>query len=231
MKLLLVEDETTLRTIIAKGLKRCNYSVDLAADGEKALELYEVYEYDMIVLDLNLPKIDGIEVLRQIRSKDNEIKILILSARTEIEDRIKGLDNGANDYLVKPFDFNELEARIRSLLRRSFIQNDVILTLGDIKVDTSQKFAAIHDTKLDLTKKEYSVLEYLMFNKNKVISTEQLIEHVWDSEVDLFSNSLKYHIHSLKKKIRSATANDDLIKNIRGQGYIISESKGDGNVK
>ncbi|GAA0852559.1 response regulator transcription factor [Paenibacillus glucanolyticus] len=231
MKLLLVEDETALRNIIAKGLRRCNYSVDLAADGEEALEFYEVYDYDLIVLDLNLPKIDGIEVLRRVRSNNNEIKILILSARTEIEDIIKGLDDGANDYLVKPFDFNELEARIRSLLRRSFIQNDVVLTLGDMKVNTAQKFAAIYDIKFDLTKKEYSILEYLMFNKNKVISPEQLIEHVWDSEVDSFSNSLKYHIYSLKKKIRAVSPNDEFIKNIRGQGYIISESKVDGNVK
>lgn len=226
MKLLLVEDEAMLLKIVTKGLKKCGYAVDNAIDGEQALELYEINEYDLIVLDLNLPKIDGIEVLEQIRKKDKEIKILILSARSEIEDKITGLDMGANDYLIKPFDFKELEVRIRSLLRRTFIQQDVVLIYENIKVDTSKKSVSIDDFTLDLTKKEYSILEYLMLNKNNIISSEKLIEHIWDSDVDLFSNSLKFHIHSLKKKLSAILGEKEIIKNIRGQGYIILESEG-----
>lgn len=225
MKLLLVEDEIMLSKIVAKGLKKCGYAVDIAKDGEEAIELYEINEYDLIVLDLNLPKIDGIDVLKEIRQKNNVIKILILSARSEIDDKIIGLDMGANDYLVKPFDFNELEARIRCLLRRSFIQNNVVITCENLSVDTAKKCAFTDNTIIDLTKKEYSILEYLILNKDKVISSEELIEHIWDSDVDLFSNSLKFHIYSLKKKLFSAIKNPDLIKNIRGQGYIMNSGE------
>lgn len=231
MKLLLVEDEKMLAKIVLKGLKKCGYAVDHAEDGEQAIEFYEVNQYDLLILDLNLPKVDGIDVLKYIREKDKETKVLILSARFEVEDRIIGLDTGANDYLVKPFDFNELEARIRCLLRRSFIDNDVILTFENIKVDTAKKYVLINDLVVDLTKKEYSILEYLISNKNKVISAEELMEHIWESDVDLFSNPLKFHIHSLKKKISSVLGEKEIIRNIRGQGYIISEEVGDRNVK
>lgn len=225
MKLLLVEDEIMLSKIVAKGLKKCGYAVDTACDGQEAIELYEINEYDLIILDLNLPKIDGIEVLKEIRQKNIDIKILILSARSEIDDRIIGLDTGANDYLVKPFDFNELEARIRCLLRRSFVQNNVIITCKNLSVDMAKKCAFTDNITIDLTKKEYSILEYLILNKDKVISSEQLIEHIWDSDVDLFSNSLKFHIHSLKKKLFSVIKNPELIKNIRGQGYIMDSGE------
>ncbi|SFA81485.1 response regulator transcription factor [Clostridium frigidicarnis] len=227
MKLLLVEDEIMLSNIICKGLKKCGYAIDLAFDGEEAIELFEINEYDLIILDLNLPKIDGIEVLSLIRQKNNEIKILILSARSEIDDKITGLDNGANDYLVKPFDFKELDARIRCLLRRSFIQNPTILNFENIKMDTSLKSVFIDEHLINLTKKEYSIFEYLMLNKNKVISSEELIEHIWDSDVDLFSNSLKFHIHSLKKKLSMILGEKEIIKNIRGQGYTILENQGE----
>ena len=162
----------------------------------------EVNEYDLMILDLNLPYLDGLDVLREIRKTNRAIKILILSARTEIEDRVLGLDLGANDYLIKPFDFLELEARIRTLLRWHFIQQPSVLECGGIILDTTAKTVWLSGQLVSLTKKEYAILEYLMAQKGKVISAEELIEHVWDSEVDLFSNSLKYHIHSLKKKLR-----------------------------
>lgn len=222
MKLLVVEDEEMLLNIIAKGLKRCGYAVDKAEDGEVALEMFEFNEYDLIILDLNLPKVDGMEVLREIRKKNSLVKVLILSARSEIEDRILGLDDGANDYLVKPFDFLELEARIRCLLRQQAIMQDSVIQIKDMLLDTKKKSVTIQQATLDLTKKEYAVLEYLVLNKNRIISAERIIEHVWDSDTDMFSNTFKFHMSSLKKKIAEVTS-QDLIRNVRGQGYIVED--------
>lgn len=223
MKLLLVEDEEELSAIIAKGLHKRGYAVDAAYDGEEALACYEINEYDLIILDLNLPKIDGLEVLRQIRAQDSKMKILVLSARSEIGDRVLGLDMGANDYLIKPFDFMELEARVRTLLRVTFAQLPSMLSCGALRLDTLSKTASAENIEFHLTKKEYAILEYLFLHQGCVISSEELIEHVWDSEADLFSNSLKYHIHSLKKKLGSADGCSELIANLRGQGYILKK--------
>lgn len=222
MKLLIVEDERTMQGIIAKGLKKVGYAIDSAYDGEEALELFSINEYDLVVLDLNLPKVDGMEVLRQIRLRNQEVKVLILSARSEVEQRIRGLDAGANDYLVKPFDFYELEARIRCLLRRNFVQQDTIIQHNNVKLDTARKMVFANEEQVELTRKEYAILEYLLLHKNRVISTEELIEHVWDSETDLFSNSFKFHMSSLKKKLSTKEAKIN-IKNLRGQGYLIEE--------
>lgn len=222
MKILLLEDETDLSNILAKGLRRSGYAVDAVYDGEEGLYNYELNEYDLIILDLNLPSMDGLDILRHIRKNDKKTKILILSARTKIEQRVEGLDLGANDYLVKPFDFLELEARIRNLLRISFFQNNSEIECGAIKINTLSKTVFMDNKKIQLTKKEYSIFEYLFIYKDEVISSERLIEHVWDSDVDLFSNSLKYHIHSIKKKLGEA---GDYIKNIRGHGYILTEEE------
>ncbi|XKO55218.1 response regulator transcription factor [Lysinibacillus fusiformis] len=224
MKLLLVEDEAVLSRIIYKGLKKSGYAVDTAFDGKEALELFEINEYDLIILDLNLPKMDGIEVLEQIRVQNEDVKILILSARSAIHDKIMGLDCGANDYLIKPFDFQELDARIRNLLRRSFSQKSAIISFENITLDSSKKIVLVDGEMIHVTKKEYAILEYLMLHQNKVISSEELIEHVWDSETDLFSNSLKFHIHSLRKKIADVLGEIEVIQTIRGQGYIITEN-------
>lgn len=226
MRILLVEDEKKLSNSIVKGLTNAGYAVDAAYDGEEALYEYEVNEYDLIILDLNLPKKDGIDVLRKIREKDNEMKILILSARTKIDDRILGLDEGANDYLIKPFDFGELKARIRNLLRRDFVQKPQDLALNGLTVDTKAKRVLYHTQEITLTRKEYGILEYLMLHKNQIISAETLTEHVWNNEFDPFSNSFRYHIHSLKKKI-SVVSGLDFIKTVWGQGYIIEDSEVD----
>lgn len=223
MKLLLVEDEKELSEILAKGLRKRGYAVDPAYDGEEALLSYEINEYDLIILDLNLPKLDGLEVLGQIRAHDLETKVLILSARSQIEDRVLGLDMGANDYLIKPFDFMELEARIRTLLRVTFMQKPSVITCGGIQLDTLSRTFSENGTVFNFTKKEYAILEYLILNKNCVISAEQLIEHIWDSEADLFSNSLKYHIHAIKKKLGEGSGCAGLLRNIRGQGYVLME--------
>lgn len=224
MRILLVEDEKRLSDSIAKGLTNAGYAVDAAYDGEEALYEYEVNEYDLIILDLNLPKKDGLDVLREIREKDNEMKILILSARTQFDDRILGLDEGANDYLIKPFDFGELKARIRNLLRCEFVQKPHVLTLNGLTVDTKAKRVRYHAQEITLTRKEYGILEYLMLHKNQIISAETLTEHVWNNEFDPFSNSFRYHIHSLKKKI-GAASELDFIKTVWGQGYIIEDGE------
>ena len=221
MKVLVVEDELSMQKALTKGLKKCGYAVDPAGDGEEALRAIEINTYDIVVLDLNLPKIDGIEVLKEIRKTKKDLRVLILSARSEVEDKITGLDMGANDYLSKPFHFAELEARIRALLRREFSEKDTVLSHGDIKIDTAMKAVSEGCRKVELTKKEYAILEYLFMNKNKIVSAEELIEHIWDSEADLFSNSFKVHINSLKKKLSGYTGGRELIKNARGLGYTL----------
>lgn len=223
MKILFVEDEEELSEIVARGLKKCGYAVDKAYDGEEALDYYKINEYDVILLDLNIPKIDGLEVLRCIRQKDKKAKILILSARNAVDDRVQGLDMGANDYLTKPFDFLELEARIRTLTRIAYIQQENELSCGDLKLNMATKVVSFRSVNLSLTKKEYAILEYMMLQKGRVVSKEQLLNHVWDSDNDLFPATLKYHIHSLKKKLSETGCSQELIQNTRGMGYKIGE--------
>lgn len=225
MKLLLIEDEELLSAAIAKGLRKRGYAIDCAYDGEEALAQYSINNYDLLILDLNLPKLDGMEVLRRIRQQDKTMRILILSARSSVPDKVAGLDGGCNDYLAKPFDFAELEARIRALLRQKTEAQSASLYLGDLQVDTASKQAFWGKTVLGLTKKEYSILEYLMTHRDRTISPEELIEHVWDSEADLFSNSFRFHISSLRKKLSTASGNDRLIITLRGQGYRMAQKE------
>ncbi|MEB6070048.1 response regulator transcription factor [Enterococcus faecalis] len=219
MKILLAEDEKHLSMLISKGLKKNSYAVDQVYDGKETIELLEINTYDLLILDLNLPKMDGFTILKKIRQSDSNLKILILSARVELEDKISGLDFGANDYLTKPFEFEELIARIRNLLRWSFYQKERYLSCDDLLLDIIGKVVSVGDFQIKLTNKEYAILEYLMFHVGEVLSSEKIIEHVWDSEVDLFSNSFKFHIHSLKKKL--SINGNSYIENIRGMGYVI----------
>ncbi len=216
MKLLVIEDEQDLLYALKKGLEKKGFAVDTAENGTEGLELWEINEYDLLVLDLNLPILDGLEVLREIRKKDHDLKILILSARGEVEERISGLNAGANDYLVKPFHFSELEARIRALLRRFFVDSGSIHTLGALELDCAGRSVTEYGEKIELTRTELLILEYLLLNQYKTVSAEKIMEHVYDSETDIFSNSVTVHIHSLRKKIKSCT-----IKTIRGVGYRI----------
>lgn len=225
MKILLIEDEEELSGIISHGLRKCGYAVDMAYDGEEALAFYDVNTYDVIVLDLNLPIIDGLEVLRRIRKKDIKTKILILSARSAVEERVRGLDMGANDYMIKPFDFLELEARIRGLSRIIYIQQGIKLFYDGLSLNMATKVVSFNKKIISFTKKEYAILEYMMLHKGQVISTEQLLNHAWDSDADLFPDTLKYHISSIKKKLAQAACNQDIIQNVRGMGYKIGETE------
>ncbi len=224
MHILVVEDERALCETIVRSLRRLAYSVDFCHDGNKAIELLGVERYDLALLDLNLPGADGMTVLRTLRQNDRDTKVLILSARSEVADKVEGLDAGANDYLAKPFHLEELEARIRSLTCRQFTQNDVVLTCGKLSFDTKTRIAAAGGQELSLTRKEIGILEYLLLNQGRPVSQEELLDHVWDNSVDNFSNSIRVHISALRKKLRAALGFDP-VRNRIGEGYVMEEEK------
>ena len=209
MRLLVVEDEKKLCDMIAKSLHLAGYEVDMCNDGEQALEMIYAELYDLIVLDLNLPGVDGMEILRELRKENEETKVLILSARSQIADKVEGLDSGANDYMEKPFHLQELEARVRSLTRRKFIQKNICLECG-------KQFFLTDRSSLILN----GILEYLLLNQGRPVSQEELIEHVWDSSVDSFSGSIRVHMSSLRKKLKAGLGYDPIVNKI-GEGYKI----------
>ena len=222
MHILIIEDEKQLCCSIAEGLRMDGYETDTCFDGNKGLELCLTENYDLILLDLNLPGVNGLDILRQFRNQDDRTPVLILSARGQIQDKVEGLDLGANDYLTKPFHFEELEARIRSLTRRKFIQENVCLKWGELTFDTRTRETLVNGSPLSLTRKESSLLEYFLLHQGRVISPEEIIEHIWDGSVNTFSNSIRVHISALRKKLRAALGTDP-IQNKIGQGYILEE--------
>lgn len=223
MRILIIEDETELRESMAEGLRIDGYEIDTASDGETGLDLLFDNVYDLVLLDLNLPKLDGMDILREFRKENLETPVIILSARIGLDDKINGRDEGANDYLTKPFHFKELEARIRSLTRRNFVQKNTVLKLGELTYDTKTRETSINGEVIKLTRKESGILEYMLINQEKIISQEELIEHVWDTNADEFSGSVRVHISSLRKKLKEKL-NYDPIRNKVGQGYIIGEN-------
>ncbi len=222
MHILIIEDEKQLCCSIAEGLRMDGYETDTCFDGNKGLELCLTENYDLILLDLNLPGVNGLDILRQFRNQDDRTPVLILSARGQIQDKVEGLDLGANDYLTKPFHFEELEARIRSLTRRKFIQENVCLKWGELTFDTRTRETLVNGSPLSLTRKESSLLEYFLLHQGRVISPEEIMEHIWDGSVNTFSNSIRVHISALRKKLRAALGTDP-IQNKIGQGYILEE--------
>lgn len=222
MKILVVEDEERLLESIREGLVHSGYVVDTALDGEEGSFMAFTNDYDLIILDINLPKKDGFEILKEIRERDREVNIIMLTALSDVDDRVRGFDLGANDYVLKPFHFEELKARIRSLLRRqTTIKNAVIETSG-ISFDTTKRTFSIDGEILRLTAKEAGILEYLFFNLGRYVTTEELMEHVWNDEVDLFSNVVRVHMSALRKKLK-ARLGKNIIRNEIGKGYIIDE--------
>ena len=224
MRILVVEDERELCQTIVRSLRRLAYSVDPCYDGDAAIALLGSERYDLVLLDLNLPGADGMTVLRTLRQTDRNTKVLILSARSEVADKVAGLDAGANDYLAKPFHLEELEARIRSLTLRQFTQNDVVLHCGPLSFDTRSRTATAAGQPLVLTRKETGILEYLLLHQGRPVSQEELLEHVWDNSVDNFSNSIRVHISALRKKLRAALGYDP-VRNRIGEGYLIEEEQ------
>ena len=222
MRILVVEDERALCETIVRSLRRLAYSVDPCYDGDTAIDLLGSERYDLVLLDLNLPGADGMTVLRTLRQTDRETRVLILSARSEVADKVEGLDAGANDYLAKPFHLEELEARIRSLTLRQFTQNDVVLHCGPLSFDTRSRAATAAGQPLALTRQETGILEYLLLHQGRPVSQEELLEHVWDNSVDNFSNSIRVHISALRKKLRTALGYDP-VRNRIGEGYLIEE--------
>lgn len=222
MRILVVEDEQDLLESIAEGLRLSAYAVDTCGDGLEAHELVSVVDYDLVILDLNLPGMDGFDLLQQLRALQPEVKVLILSARTALEDKIRGLDGGANDYLTKPFHFAELEARVRNLLRRQFTQRAQTLSWQGIVLDSAAHTVCAGAVPLTLTRKEFALLEYLLFHQGKVLSAEELIEHIWNFEADSLSNALRVHIASLRKKLREVLGWDPIHTKV-GVGYYLEE--------
>ena len=224
MRLLIIEDEKDILLALQKGLQKEGYAVDVTGDGEEALELLNFNTYNLVVLDINLPSIDGFSILEILREKDMTTRVIIVSANREIEDKIRGLDLGANDYLVKPFDFSELKARIRALLRREFTSVPTIIKEGELCLDLATHKVTFNDQILNLTLKEYSILKYLIQNKGRIVSSEELIQHVWDENADPFTTVIRVHIYSLRKKLITSSGKDNIIQTIKGVGYLFGGS-------
>ncbi len=221
MRILVVEDEKDLAEALGRGLTRQGYPVDLAFDGESALDMAEINNYDLIVLDLNLPKVDGIEVCRRIRASGSAVGILMLTARSGLDDRVSGLDTGADDYLIKPFHFPELLARVRAILRRDGEQRSSILRAGDMVLDPNAMKLFVGDAEIALTSKEFGILEYLIRCAGRVVSQEELLEHVWNDDANMFTQTIKVHINNIRKKLADA-GGPDRISTIKGRGYLVS---------
>jgi len=219
VRLLIVDDEDDFTVSLARGLREQGYATDVAADGKVALELDEVNDYDLVILDLNLPGLDGIEVCRRMRAARPALLILMLTARERLADRILGLDVGADDYLVKPFHFAELTARLRALLRRDLRVRAPFLEWRDLRLDEVGRVVWLGSRRLDLTAKEFGCLEYLLRHKGDIISQEALLEHVWDGSVNPFSATVRMHIASLRRKLGDPADAPQYIETVTGQGY------------
>lgn len=222
MRILIVEDEKALANNLKKGLSEEGYSVDAAYDGEEGGFMAETEPYDLIVLDIMLPKKDGVTVLRDLRKEGIKTPVLMLTARDAVSDKIKGLDTGADDYITKPFDFDELLARVRSLLRRKGEVKSAVITIGDMEIDTAGHQVKRGGKDIPLSAREYALLEYLAYNKEKVVSRTDISEHIYDYNFDLDSNIIDVYINFLRNKIDKGF-DKKLIHTIRGAGYILKE--------
>jgi len=221
MRVLLVEDDTRIARFVAKGLREQSYAVDVASSGEQALYQSAINGYDLVILDVMIPAPDGFEVCRELRKAGQLMPVLMLTARDAVEDRITGLDQGADDYLTKPFEFRELLARLRALLRRPSSLQPAQLVVGDLLVDTAGQTVQRHGKTIILTTKEYALIEYLARNAGRVIGRAEIAEHVWDEEFDPFSNLIEVYMNRLRRKIDAGAATP-LLHTRRGAGYVLS---------
>ena len=223
MKLLVVEDSERLRRALLEGLRRCGFTVDVATDGREGLAFAEAMDYDVIVLDLMLPEMDGLTLLGNLRDQGHRAQVLILSARDQVEDRVRGLNLGADDYLVKPFAFEELVARLKVLVRRKHEVKSSEIKVGGVTIDTARRRASANGGEVSLTPAEYNLLEYLALRKGHVISKSQLRDQLYDSESLTASTVIEVLVSNLRRKIREAGA-DNIITTKRGFGYCIEYS-------
>ena len=220
MRILIAEDDEALAKFVRQGLESEHYVVDVCKDGELARSAALESDYDLVVLDLNLPKLDGVTILRHLRMKKPSVPVLVLTQRTRVEDRVQCLDTGADDYLSKPFSFSELSARIRALIRRSHLPSESVVTVADLKLDRVQRLVERAGLRIELTGKEFSLLEYLMRNAGRNVTRSMIIEHVWNLTFDTTTNVVDVYINYLRRKI------DDghpvkLIQTVRGVGYAL----------
>jgi DNA-binding response OmpR family regulator len=222
MRVLIIEDEEKVSEFIRKGLQQEGYAVDVVRDGEEGAYQGENFEYDAVILDLMLPKLTGLEVLKKIRARHLNLPVLILTAKGSVADKVTGLDRGASDYLVKPFAFAELSARVRAMLRRG-AQESTTLRLADLEMNTATRMVTRGGRKIDLKLKEFSLLEFLLRNARRTVTRTMIIEHVWDIHFDSVSNVVDVHINSLRNKIDRGFA-PALIHTVRGVGYVLTDA-------
>ncbi|MCC8065022.1 MAG: response regulator transcription factor [Clostridiales bacterium] len=225
MRILLAEDERDLNSIIAQKLTADGYSVDCCYDGAEAIDILSYTEYDAIILDIMMPKADGFTVLRTLRDSGKTTPVLFLTARDAVADRVRGLDSGANDYLVKPFSFEELTARLRVMTRTAFGAASNVLTVGDLTMDCAAHTVRRGNRDITLSAKEYALLEYLMHNKGVVLSREKIENHIWNFDYEGGTNVVDVYISYLRKKIDGGEA-QKLIHTVRGRGYVLREETG-----
>ena len=224
MRIIVIEDEAALASALAKGLRREGYAVDVAGEGTEALDRMAYTPYDLVLLDLNLPGIDGLEVCRRIRAQaDQQPRVLMLTARDGLDDRVVGLDEGADDYMVKPFDFPELLARVRALVRRDRSGSAVIVVQA-LRLDAARHEASYGGTALELTAKEFALLRYFMLHPGEVHSAERLLEHVWDEQADPFTNTVRVTICNLRRKLATTGACEQPIETLPGRGYRLRDA-------
>ena len=221
MRILVVEDEKKVASFIKKGLQQEGYAADTVYDGQEAIQNATSFDYDLVILDLMLPRRSGLDVLREIRSKKSTLPVLVLTAKGALEDKVAGLDAGADDYLIKPFAFAELSARIRALLRRG-AQENTRLRIADLEMDTAARQVRRAGQVIDLKMKEYALLEFLLRNAHRAVTRTMIVEHVWDIHFDSVSNVVDVHINSLRNKIDKGFQ-PPLIHTVRGVGYMLSD--------
>jgi len=222
MRILVVEDEKKVARFIQQGLEEERYTVDIAFDGEQGLQMAQSQSYDLIIMDIMLPRKNGIEVTRELRTGEGNTPILMLTAKSAIEDKVVGLDSGADDYLTKPFAFAELLARVRSLMRRGSMEKSTILSVADLELDTITHKARRGSRTIELTAKEYALLEFLLRNRDRVLSRTIISEHIWDYNFDTGTNLIDVYVNHLRSKIDSGF-DRKLIHTVRGVGYVLKE--------